>query len=162
MRTTTVLRLCGAMLAPSIALGVASPAAARDQCVAIMQVVGVPANVAAASDEGGDDTNGDGQIWMDMGGGRMIGYIDCSDMPGSQHGDTYEQNYGSGETHRTGNSQAGGQVGRKWFARSGSHSTTSGSSSTQTSNSTGGSDDIPPAGQSPIAKKKKPVAQTQR
>ena len=97
----------------------------------------------------------------------MMGFLDCSDMPGSQHGDMYEQNYSGGEARKTGNSQASGQLGRKWFedsarrhASTGSSGSGGGSSSSTTSSSA--NDDRPPQNQSPAAKKKKPVAQTQR
>jgi hypothetical protein len=141
------------------------PALARDKCIAVMQLVGVPAGVAAESDEGGDDANGDGSIWLNMGGGRMTGFLDCSQMPGSQHGDIYEQSYGGGAPHKTGNSQASGQLGRKWFedsARRHASSGTSGSGGNSASTSSSTNDSRPPQGQSAPAKKKKPVAQTQR
>jgi hypothetical protein len=165
MRSTKTLTL--AALPPALFVLLAPvPAMARDQCVAIMQLIGVPAQVAAASDEGGDDKNGDGEIWISTGGGRMMGFIDCSDMPGSVHGDTYEQNYGGGEPRKTGNSQASGQLGRKWFNESAarhSSSTASNGSGGNSSSSSSSPDDARPAqNQSPIAKKKKPVAQTQR
>ena len=154
------LHLCCAIPAAIAALTAAPPAAARDKCIAVMQLVGVPANVAEAKDESGEDTNGDGQIWLNMGGGRMTGFIDCSDHPGASHGDMYEQNYATGETRRTGNSQASGQLGRKWFQDTARHNASSGSGS---SGSSGGSnsrpdDSRPPqGGPPPAAKKKKPV-----
>ena len=140
------------------------PAAARDKCIAVMQLVGVPANVSQQSDEVGEDKNGDGEIWTSVGGGRMIGFLDCSDVPGSTHGDTYEQNYTTGDTHKTGNSQASGQLGRKWFNEAEQRSVSSGSGgsgSTNRGSSTASDDSRPPAGKSPIAKKKKPIAQRQ-
>lgn len=138
------------------------PAMARDKCIAVMQLVGVPAGVAAESDEGGDDKNGDGEIWISTGPGKMMGFLDCSDMPGSQHGDMYEQNYGGGEPRKTGNSQASGQLGRKWFNDSAQrHANSGGSRGSSNTRSSTASDDRPPQNQSPIARKKKPIAQRQ-
>lgn len=141
----------------------AQPAAARDKCIAVMQLVGVPAGVAAESDEDGTDQNGDGQIWIGQSGSRMMGFLDCSMLPGSQHGDIYEQQYGGGEPHKTGNSQASGQRGRNWFddtARRNANAGTGGGTGAGTATSGNTNDSRPPQGQSPIAKKK-PIAKRQ-
>lgn len=147
-----------------LALAAAQPAAARDKCIAVMQVVGVPADIAAANDEVGEDKDGDGQIWLNMGGGRMAGYLDCSMMPGSQHGDMYEQNYSGGEPRRTGNSQASGQVGRKWFedtARRNANRTSGSGTSGSNASATSTFDDSRPPQGGPAPKKKKPVKKAQ-
>lgn len=110
-----------------------APAEAKQDCVAVMQLVGVPADVAAASDESEGDENGDGDVWVNQGGGRMIGFIDCKNQPGAKHGDTYTQNYNTGRTRKTGNNPHTALMGIDLRSRSTASSSRSGSSSSSSS-----------------------------
>ncbi len=141
------------------------PAEAKQDCVAVMQLVGVPADVATASDESEGDKDGDGDVWVNQGGGRMIGFIDCKKMPGAKHGDTYTQNYDTGKTRKTGNDLHTALIGIELRSRSTATSSRSGSSSSSASQTgasrpaTSGSDD----GAAPTVpgKKRAPVKATQ-
>lgn len=113
------------------------PAQAKQECVAIMKLVGVPADVAAASDESEGDEDGDGDVWVSTGGGKMTGFIDCKKMPGAKNGDTYTQNYDTGKTTKTGNDPHTALIGidlrsRPTSGTSHSSSSSSSSSSSQT------------------------------
>lgn len=140
----------------------ALPAAARDECIAIMQVVGVPANVAAASDESNGDKDGDGDIWLNQGGGRMMGFIACSEIPGARDGDSYTQQYSSGKTRRTGNDPHTRLLYDDYASRSGSGGNSSAASSGTggRNGSTSGRGSTNTAPQVP-GKKRAPVAVTQ-
>lgn len=75
---------------------------AVQECVAILQVVGVSRAQMAATAENGSDENSDGEIWIQTGPTTMQGFINCSNIPGSRHGDMYQQNSVTGKTRRTG------------------------------------------------------------
>jgi hypothetical protein len=148
-----------------ISLVTDQPAEAKQDCVAVMQLVGVPADVATASDESEGDEDGDGDVWVNQGGGKMIGFIDCQKMPGAKHGDTYSQTYSNGRTRKTGNDPHTALLGIDLRSRNSSgtsRSSSSSSSSGQTGASrpaTSGSDD----GAAPTVpgKKRAPVKATQ-
>ena len=133
---------------------------AAQRCVAIMEVVGVSPATAEAANEDGEDENGDGAIWINNGGGKMTGYIDCSDQPGAKHGDTYQQNAPTGKTRKTGNDYmlanlAADQMGSGGGGRSSSSSTSqTGPSRPSTTGNDDGAPNVP-------GKKKPPIAKTQ-
>lgn len=143
------------------------PAEAKQECVAIMKLVGVPTDVAEASDESDGDEDGDGDVWVNTGGGKMTGFIDCKKMPGARNGDTYTQNYDTGKTRKTGNDPHTALIGNEIRGRStsGTSNASSGSSSSSSSQTgasrpaTSNSDD----GAAPTVpgKKRAPVAARQ-
>lgn len=116
-----------------------TPAHAKQECVAIMKLVGVPADVATASDESEGDEDGDGDVWVNQGGGKMMGFIDCKKMPGAKNGDTYTQNYDTGKTRKTGNDLHTALIGYDLRNRPTSGNSQSSSSSSSSSSQTGAS-----------------------
>jgi hypothetical protein len=116
-----------------------APAEAKQECVAIMKLAGVPTEVAEASDESEGDEDGDGDVWVNQGGGKMTGFIDCKKMPGAKNGDTYTQNYDTGKTRKTGNDPHTALIGIDLRSRPTSGTSHSSSSSSSSSSQTGAS-----------------------
>ncbi len=86
---------------------------ALQECVAVMQVVGVTAAQMASTAENGTDENNDGEIWVQSGPNSMRGFIDCSNIPGSRHGDVYTQNAATGKSRRTDSDVSGANAAKQ-------------------------------------------------